>query len=391
MGIRKLIFIIFFTCLAFEVASQIPIMPEQFRVNLGAKDIHRDMSFYQLQYRTSTVDLRKLKPMVKQEIPDSVVIVPPDLSSFDHVVVLVGLVGNDASNMVLWLAGNYNYRNITFFLDYDQDRNFVNDEGPVRIKAGADPVEVMLAQNNQNRKLLLTVPEVEVRRIEKYKVRIANRFAVGLSMGVGTGDINYQYDDLVIGYPTSYFVKITEKNLTATLSYDTRLFNVGVSASFQNHYYFTTHLDVVKGEPFYRRLIDFIWLYDDNTDHHVNLDEHSNNRVQLGVFGSLKLKISRAIDIHTTFRTGLTSYFNPTYNRFVHQEDQIYPLRTSPFYEVGVRVEFTTGIERAVFVEFARNEQKWEPEGFLADTPHENFESSSVMAKLNVGYRFTLK
>ncbi len=389
MRVLKLISVCLCFSLILEVSGQIPIMPEQFRVNLGAKDVQHDMKFYQLKYRTSIIDLRRLKPLVNAELPDSVVIVPPDLSSFDHVVVLVGLSGSDNSSMIVWLAGNYNYRNITFFLDYDQDRNFVNDREPVKIKAGADPVEVILTQNNQSKKLLLTVPKIEVKRIEKYKVRIANRFAVGFSMGVGTGETNYRYDDLVIGYPTSYFVKITEKNLTASLSYDIKNFNLGVSASFQNHYYFTSHLDVVKGEP-YRRLIDFLTIYDDNTDHHVNLDEHSNNRLQLGVFGTLKLKVSRSIDIHTTFHTGLTSYFNPEYNRFVHRENHIYPLRRSPFYEIGVKAEFTTGIAKAWFVEIARNDQKWEPEGFLHDTPHENFESSSVIMKLNVGYRMGL-
>lgn len=370
--------------------GQIPIMPEQFRVNLGAEDILRDMKFYQLRYKTPTIDLRKLQPLVKQTLPDSVVVVPPDLSSFDHVVVLVGLEGNDPNSMIVWLAGNYNYRNITFFLDYDQDRNFTNDKGPIKIKAGSDPVEVILTENNVDKKLFLTVPEVDVKRIEKYKVRIANKFALALSFGVGTGETSYRYDDLVIGYPTSYFVKITEKSLKASLSYDTKRFSFGVTTAFQNHFYFTSHLDVVRGEPFFRRLVNFLTILDDNTDHHVNLDQHSNNRLQYSVFGSVKFKVSRAIDIHTTFRTGFTSYFNPEYNRFKFRPNHVYPLRTSPFYELNMRVEFTTGIERAFYVEVARNDNRWEPEGFLDDTPHDNFESNSVIVKLNVGYRFGL-
>ena len=210
-------------------------------------------------------------------------------------------------------------------------------------------------------------------------------------MGVGTGEIDYSYDDLLIGYPTNYFVKITEKNLTASITYDFRHFNVGITGSFQNHYYFTSHFDVTRGEPYFRNVgVGNLPVYEDNIDHHVNLDRHSNNRVQYSLFGTYKLKVGRATDVQAFVRVGKTSYFVPEYNKLTRAEDQTYPLRTSPFYEVGIRTEFTVGIYKACFVEMAWNQQKWEPEGFLQDTLHENFESNAYVLKLNVGYRFAL-
>ena len=389
MRCTKSILICLFAVLAFSGASQVPIVPDQFRVNLEAKEIQKSMKFYQINFRTPTIDLRQLKLLVNEEIPDSVVVVPPNLSSFDHVVVLIGLVKGDASSMVVWLAGNYNYRNITFFIDKDQDRDFTNDVAPIKMKAGNPEREVTLRQGGADRKMWLSVPEVEVRRIEKYKVRIENRFAIAFDMGVGTGEINYSYDDLTIGYPTNYFVKITEKNLTTSLTYDFKHFNVGVTASFQNHFYFTSHLDVKKGEPYFR-LISERSILEDNIDHHVNLDLHSNNRIQYSFFGTYKVKVGRAMDVQAFLRVGRTRYFVPEYNRLVRAEDQTFPLRTSPFYEIGLRSEFTVGISKAFFVEIARNENQWVPEGFLDDTPHENFESESIIVKLNVGYRFAL-
>lgn len=370
--------------------AQVPIMPDQFRVNLEAKDIQRDVFFYQLNYKSPTIDLRALKKTVNRLLPDEITINPPDLSQFDHTVVLVGLTGNLSDPPVIWLAGNYNYRNITFFLDYDQDRDFTDDKGPVRMRAGQQDRQVILTQGKTSQKYMLSVPEIEVKRIQKYLARIVNKFSVSFNAGVGTGEISYRYDDLDIGYPTNYFVKITEKNLTTALAYDTKLFSAGVSASFQNHYYFTSHLDVTRGEPFYRYVPNHPLIYDDNVDNHVNLDAHSNNRLQYAVFGALKVKIARAIDLQAVGRIGQTMYFNPSYNRFIHRDNQEYPLPTSPFFELALRSEFTVGILKAVFVEVARNEQEWKPEGFLEDTPHENFDSSSVFWKLNVGYRFTL-
>jgi hypothetical protein len=358
---------------------------------LENEEVKRDVSFFQINYRKPTIDLRNLERLINIDLPDSIAINPPDLSEFDHVVVLIGVTENmDHSDMVVWLAGNYNYRNITFFIDYDQDRDFTNDKPSVKIKAGAKNKEVILKTTSGERKLWLSIPEVEVKRIEKYRVRIANRVAVGFSGGAGSGEISYRYDDLTIGYPTEYYVKITEKNITASLSYDIKNFNFGVSASFQNHYYFTSHLDVTRGEPFVRIVQGFIPIYDDNIDHHVNLDKHSNNRVQLGAFGTYKVKIGRAIDLQAKFLFGQTHYFIPEYNRFVNKEGQVYALGSSPFYEIGIRSEFAIGISKAVFVELARNEQRWRPEGLLDDTPHANFESNAVFLKLNVGYRFVL-
>lgn len=381
-------------CFCFLVAlkgvAQIPIVPDQFRVNLEAKEIQKGMKFFQVNYRTPTVDLRQIKKLVNEDIPDSVVIVPPNLAYFDHVVVLIGLIEGDNSSMVVWLAGNYNYRNITFYIDKDQDRNFTNDVGSVRMKAGDPQREIALVQNGVDRKLWLSVPEIDVKRIEKYKVRIENRFAIALNMGVGTGQINYSYDDVVIGYPTNYFVKITEKNLTASITYDFRHFNLGFTGSFQNHYYFTSHFDVTRGEPYFRDVGGTIPKYEDNIDHNVNLDRHSKNRVQYSFFGTYKVKVGRATDIQAFVRFGRTSYFTPEYNKLTRAEDQTFPLRASPFYEVGLRSEFTVGISKACFVEIARNQQTWEPEGFLKDTLHKNFESNAYMIKLNIGYRFGL-
>ncbi|MEP5613832.1 MAG: hypothetical protein ABJP45_16380 [Cyclobacteriaceae bacterium] len=390
MKFLKLIFVCLFAALTFDAAAQVPIVPDQFRVNLEAQEIQKSMKFYQVNFRTPTIDLRQLKQLVNADIPDSIVVVPPNISNFDHVVVLIGLVEEDASTMVVWLAGNYNYRNITFFIDKDQDRDFTNDVGPIRMKAGNPEREITLRQDGVDRKMWLSVPEIEVKRIEKYKVRIANRFAIAFNMGVGTGEINYRYDDLTIGYPTNYFVKITEKNLTTTLTYDFKNFNLGVTASFQNHFYFTSHLDVKRGEPYYRVITGIRPILEDNIDHHVNLDLHSNNRIQYSLFGTYKVKVGRAVDVQAFVRVGRTSYFIPEYNRFVRAEDQTFPLRTSPFYEIGLRSEFTVGISKAFFVEIARNENKWVPEGFLDDTPHDNFESESIIIKLNVGYRFAL-
>ncbi len=368
-----------------------PLLPDQMRINMPDEIEFANVEFFQLNYRTPMLDLRRIKAYKGVNIPDSVVIIPPDLSSFDHVVALIGVSDRPKSTgLVIWLAGDYNYKDVTFFVDYDQDRDFTNDKPPLHVRAGGRQKDVVISYNGGLRKLTIGVPEIKVKKKERLKLRIADRFAVALYPGVGTGQTSFEYFDTTIGYPTWYLVNITEKSLNAALTYDTKRFNVGVSVSFQNHFYFTSRLDIQQGEPFFLIDQNGFRILDDNILNLVNIDSHPTNRVQLGLFGSLKLKVSGAIDVLPTAKIGTMNYFNPEYNRFIHQEDQIYPIRWSRFYELGIKTEFTTGIAKAFFVEVAYNDQKWEPVGLLNDTPHTNFRSGSFIWKLIVGYRFGL-
>lgn len=370
--------------------SQAPIMPDQFRVNLPGKKLENEVAFYQLTYKGANIDLRGLRALTAHKLPATVNITPPNLSRFDHTVVLIGITGKvDDPELYIWLAGNYNYRNVTLFLDYNQDRDFTNDNRPVKMKAGGGAREITMRVDGEPRTLNLKVPKVEVKRIEKYKVKIANRFGVSFSGGVGSGRISYEYKDLDTGYPTWYFVKITEKNLSGAFTYDLRNATFGVSASFQSHYYFTSHLNVRKGDPF-TITIQNRQVIKDNIERNKNTDIHSPNRFQYGFFAAYKIPISRSIDLQPIARWGRTSYTKPEYNRLRNSRGQLYRLDNGSFYELGIRSEFTIGIERAVYIEVARNKNEWRPIGFLDDTPHTNFNSESVFWKVNIGYRFTL-
>ncbi len=347
----------------------VAMMPEEFRVNLGATQTE-NVEFYHLTYKTSTLDLRLLKKYTRFNVPESIVVTPPDLSAFDHTVVLVGLFGDPQDpNIIIWLGGNYHYKNITFFLDYDQDRDFTNDEPPLKVKEGTQPINVVLETERGEQDLWLSVPKANT-GLKKEKRRILNKFTLGVTAGAGSGELTYTDSNLATYH--DYYVNISEKHFGANVSYYSRYLIVGINASYQNHHFYASY-DLEPGGT-------------TATSINVNRDLHSPNKLQLGLLTAARIPLSRFIEFQPSIKIGSAHYTNPEYkkNKF---KDEAYALNSSRFIEFGARVEFTVGIENAFFVEFVKNKQDWAPE-VLADS--NTFDSDMNITKFVVGYNVSL-
>ncbi|MEP1094151.1 MAG: hypothetical protein ABJG78_03525 [Cyclobacteriaceae bacterium] len=388
---RSLIFLIAFAG-AHLINAQVPIINDDFRVNLEEGQKQEEIDFFELPYRTTTLDLRGLKGLTDYEIPESAVITPPDnLHTFNEVVVLVGLFGElETPTMIIMLAGNYSSRRVTFFTDQNQDRDFTNDAIPSRVVKGTDSSSISLSTEAGEQSLTLRLPNAE-KKESKSKTRIGDGFSVALTGAVGSGNIKYEYDDLTIGFPTTYKVRVTEKMFRAALAYDIKRFHFGVSASFQNFFFYTSKLTIKQGEP--ERITvpgTNRVIIRENAEERINDDSHNPNRVQMAVFAGYKFPIGKTFDIQPIAAFGLTSYLDPEYNYRPSVAGEVYSLQSTPFYEVGLRGEFAVGIEKSFFIEVVRNATSWEPENFPTGVELENFDASNVTTKISVGFRFAI-
>ncbi|MEP5611988.1 MAG: hypothetical protein ABJP45_07045 [Cyclobacteriaceae bacterium] len=373
------------------INAQVPVINDEFRTNLEEAQRQEKIDFFELPYRTTTVDLRGLVDLTDYKIDESVVITPPEnLRDFNDVVVLVGLFGEvETPTMIVMLAGNYDSRRVTFFTDQNQDRDFTNDAVPSRVIKGTDSSNIILYTEAGEQNLTLSLPEATLKKETKLKTRIEEGFSIALTGGVGSGNIRYSYDDLTIGFPTNYKVRVTEKMFRAALAYDVKRFQFGVSTSFQNFFFYTSKLSVKKGERERITTPNGNVVVIENVDEHINEDRHGPNKLQFAIFTAYKFYVGKIADIQPIVAFGLTSYLNPEYTHRVNQ-NEVYALGASPFYEVGIRSEFAIGIERSFFIEVVRNSTVWEPENFLPDVERENFDSGILVTKINFGVRFAL-
>lgn len=343
-------------------------LDEEFRVNAPGEQNFQNIDFYTLRYRTSTLDLRTINQFTKYTVPESIVITPPDLSSFDHTVVLIGLYGNpDDPNIIIWLAGNYDYNRITFHLDFDQDRNFTDDSRVVRMGRGEEPKEVTITTKNGPQTLFLSAPKNRVKSTVNNKKKVINRPVFGFQAGIGSGDLTYGYINNTTGEDVDYYVNVSEKSFGVNGSYYFARAIVGASALFQNHYHYASYT-----------------LLDGQQTSNVNTDLHSPNKVQFGLYAAYRQRIGQFAEIQPLVRYGVAQYTNPEY-KIDRYSDVAYDLEASKFLEYGFRIEFTAGIENLFFIEILRNKQDWQPLDMPGtDTP--TFESRVKITKFNVGF-----
>lgn len=346
-----------------------PILPEELRVRLPGEKSSEDIDFFQLGYYGSTINLKPLIPLTDYVIPESVRITPPDLSDFEHVMVLVGIYGSLKNpEIIIWLTGDYLTNNITFFLDYDQDRNFNNDGSPVKMSRGDKPVQVLMNSRSGEHSMTLSVPRKRVGK-GKERSKIMNQLTVSVQAGTGTGGLIYKTGG--IGSPIqSYDVDLSEKYLGTSLTFDTKYVFAGLSFAYQNHFYYTSYL-ISPG----RRTV-------------VNNDKHPSNRIQYGLMVGLRIPVSTYIEIQPLVRLGMTSYTDPNYVKSIYDDDQVFHIPSIKFLEFGVRTQFTTGLDDGFFLEFARNSHQWMPE--FPEVDDDNYTSLLKMWKIGVGYQFAI-
>ncbi len=381
--------------------SGAPILPDELRVQLNQNQgLDGDVQFYKINYRTPTIDLRGIQKLTNLDIPESIVINPPKLSAFDHAVTLVGITGApDDIKIIIWLAGNYYYDDMTFFIDSDQDRDFTNDVRPIKMSAGDEPKEIELLVGGVPTKMFLNSLK-PIKKTKKPVARIENQFSMTILAGVGSGQLDYSFQDLTLGYPTWYSVNTSEKNLGISFAYDFKKFAFGASLIGQNNFFYTSLLTVQEGEPFYRNSgggVD-VTLADNfnrpilvqDIEEFINDDIHPDNKLQWSVFALYKYQLSRTIDIQPLVRFGRVSYFNGEYVRHFDTPTEVYDMPDSFFYAYGMRMEFTVGVSKGFYIEYIRDHLTWKPSDFLRNNPYSDYESTFNIGKFNLGYRFAL-
>lgn len=356
-----------------------------------------DIQFYFYRYESEIVDLTDFKKKYPLwEGPDSIKIVPPKKMGFRDTVLMMGLLRPDAvseDELILWITGNYNSNKVTFFIDRTLDRNFRNDGSPIVIEGGKQRSIEITPQGNRNkiRDILLDVQFKEQFVIRRFKRKVNNALSVGVFFGMSVGGLHYQYDDTNIGYPTWYDVHITGRNFGINLSYEFNRFRIGAQFVYQNFFYWTSSLNIRRGEPYSVFVpttgehIDF-----ENVLNITNRDIHSKHRFEWGLNLAMRLYASRWLEIQPTLTAGIITYGSEKYiaNRF--NEAEVYQHDPDPFVEGGALVEATVGNRKAIFAGVTFNKSWWNPEPFFESLDQENLEIRYNTWRVIIGYKLAL-
>jgi len=374
------------------------IVPVQIDQNVLNGDNSSNVTFYEMEYISDSINLKSIKSIYKDlSVPDYIKINAPDLSKFNDRMILLAVINNkqSADDLVIWLAGNYQTNSVTFFIDRTLDRNFNNDGKPIVIKPRHGNVKVEFKPRGEKRRssLYLSVPKksddsfgMQQIKLAKRKERIVNQFSLEAMAGTGVGRLDYSYDNTVTGFPGWYDVKFSIKNIGIMLNYDTHRFKFGLGLQYFNYFYFTsyTNLRIAAPENVFTstgfRTID-------NVKVDRNIDNQSTNVLQYSAMLAYKLKLSSTVFLQPNIAVGLNHYLP---NKFLPNRTETlngFEMGLKQFIELGLRIEFVVGKDRAVFLGFAANTYDWDPIGFKESLSQENFESSLLTVRGMFGYR----
>ncbi len=380
------------------------LLPQQYEKNVSKKSSAIQETFYEYPYTGNAIDLSDFKKIHPQaDLPDTLQIDAPLLDTSSSPIILMGyfkqtqLHTTDA--FVLLLVENINKQFVTFYVDKNLDGYYFNDGPPITLEAGnkAYPVEI-IPPNQPVRTFWLELPE-QPDRVEailkdfkkKEKIKIINRFTVEFHAGVGSGKTLYQFDDLNRGFPTWYSVQQSEKYLGVALSYDIPILRVGVSATYQNLFHYTSYTNIRHDNPEV--------LIDPNTNQRRirenvqierNIDRHAKNRLQWGAFLMGRIPIKKFAELQPIVAVGKISTLPNEYLSDTRRGVNIsYALPANTFIETGLRFEFTAGQQRAFFIGISRYELQWKPSDFLEEG-QANYQSTANTWKALLGYRLAL-
>ena len=403
--LRRLLFYLLLFAFKFLPAQTI-IIPHQIDVDVNVEEGEEKIEsviFFQYPYSSEVIDLKAFKRKLPKLIaPDNITIEAPDLSEFQTVHVLLGLLTEekmDSNAIVIWLAGDYYSSEVTFFTDPLMDRNYRNDGAPVVLKEGQSPVQVMVypfGNQTNGHELLLQVPRrPKLKGFSPYgdrKIKIGYQFALGFHASFGSGSLTYQFDNLERGFPTWYSVNFSQKSLGLSMSYSLPRFRLGLSATLQNHFYYTSYLNIRFDNPTIKiNPITGERIRVDNVLIERNQDVHSKNQVQWAIFGAYRMHLSETLELQPFLSAGKTTFLSGEYIADRRVEDQTYKLPSSSFAEAGIQAEVTTGLHKAFFIGIFYNKVWWEPEEFYQSIEHENLGTSYYVWKGRLGYRIAFK
>ncbi len=387
---------------AYLFAQQITI-PQLYEDKIGKETMESAIDFYTYRYTSNKIDLRTFKKIHPNlNVPDFIEINAPDLSENKGAMVLLGLLDNgkdQLNSIVVWIAANYFSKEVTFFVDPNMDRNYYNDGPAIVLKPGQRKQKIKIMPNGNEaltRELYLQVPRDRAQMLgygdaKVGKRKISNQLAIGMHAGFGSGSLEYDYDNLDTGFPTWYTVNVTEKDVGLNLTYNFPKFIIGINATYQNIFYYTSYLNVRVANPELR--IDPSSgreILIDNVDIDRNKDIHAKNRLQWGLMAAYRFHLG-SMEIQPLLIGGVTTYMPSRYTPDFSFEEQVFSYSSDLFLEGGIRAEFTTGNGGAFFLGVHGNHTWWEPKGYFESLNQKNLNIRFMVWKGVLGYRMAIR
>lgn len=378
MNNHKLLTFFIFLFLSFNMfGQQTLIIPQNYEDALK-RDKQEGVELFVFPYENVNIDVRDMKkryPELNSE--DFVRILPPNLSFYDDVSVLMAVVSDsrsDSTALIIWLAGNYQSNEVTFFIDKFSSRSFKNAQ-KIKLQGGGKAKKVHVYPfgklGRSPVEMLVSVPKNRDDDLEKlinsrkYKNLMQNRFAIGGFLGFGSGSIHHDYISTETNFPGWYDVVLSEKLVGLSVSKYFKSFKLELRGTYQNIFQYTSYYKLRYDEPEVIFTANGGRYVNENLRVETNQDQHSKHRLKLGLLAAPRIKISKQMEIQPSIGGGYIFFLNEPYlaNKFEGFIDA-YEQPATQFLELGLNMEMSVGKQKSLTIGFFYNMIDWKPTGF---------------------------
>lgn len=405
MSFQNIVLSIVFLFVCVNVSGQQTlIIPQNFDNALNQKK-QVEVNLVVYPYVGSNIDVRDMKmkyPLLK--VDDFVTIIPPDLSAYNTVSTLMTVVQDPESDklaLVIWLAGDYDTNDVTFLIDRNSSRSFI-DAQKIKLKGGGKAKEVNLFPFGRTGrsaiKMFIKVPKKSedelagmIKTRKKSKQRIYNSFAIGATVGFGSGNVHHDYISTTTNFPGWYDVVLSEKLLGLTATKYFKSFKIEARGTYQNIFQYTSYFKLRYGEPEITFTDSGVRVVKENLRVDTNQDRHTRHRLKLGMLAAPRIKVGKLMEFQPSIGGGYIFFLNDPYlaNKF-EGNIKSFEQEKTPYLELGLNVEMTVGNKRSFSLGFFYNAIDWKPIGYFESIEGTSFTNTYRGYNLTLGYTYGL-
>lgn len=398
-----LLFVLFFTSVNLLGQQTTLIIPQTYEGALkNTKQL--DVNLFAFPYEGSNIDVRDMKKKYPNlKVQDSITILPPNLSDFDEVSTLMSVVADTQSDslaLIIWLAGDYNTNDVTFFIDKNSSRSFKNAQ-KIQLKGGGKGKKVNVYPfgkiGRSPVEMFVKVPKNrgdeldELIKTRKYKNRITTEFGLGAFIGFGAGNMQHEYLSTETNFPGWYEVVLSEKIVGLSVAKYFRKFKIEARGTYQNIFQYTSYFRLRYGEREVFFSENGTRVINENVRVDTNRDRHTRHRLKLGLSAAPRFKLSKLMELQPYIGGGYILFFGDPYlaNKFEGFLDPFQQPNT-PFLDFGLNLETSVGYKQTLSIGFFYNIIDWQPVGYFEAIEGTNLNRSYRGYNFTVGYTFGL-
>lgn len=406
---QQFLFFVFCFCSFDLYAQSYYLTLNRYQTQYRDKNSNEIIELYAYPFHGSTVDLRDFKEKVEPYTgPDFVPLLLPQGIDSTNCVVFVCFIQqlqrDDKGSTLIILANHFNNDMVELFIDQNVDYNFTNDNPQkIDLLRGDPPITIDYydsKQTNFKRSFLFELPQITANKSsatnKNSNAKRENKHNLSpwfgqFALTVGTGELHYNYISTFNGFPANYKVSYSTKGMSAGLLYNKWKLKIGLSATFENYFFYTSYLQYQYRVEEYDMIMnsegELVRKYTGNTYTNSSFDAQQRNRISTAIAIQYAIKVGKKIRLMPGIEGGQLFYFTPNYV-YNTAKNITYNNPKNEYWQYNLTFLGKTDKRTEIYFALSMQHIRWNPDNLFNDLVLSDLKTSQITYKTSIGINF---